>query len=169
MGRARHSQTTERMARIRAIVAERHPITVRGIAYQLFTLGLIPSMATKHVARVSRLCVLMREEGLLPWRWIVDETRRVEQAAAWDNPARFMKATLRYYRKDYWQQQPMHVEVWSEKGTVRGVLEPVLDRYAVAFRVQHGWASATSVHRAAEDTRFSPLGVCYTSALCGRL
>jgi hypothetical protein len=37
------------------------------------------------------------------------------------------------------------VEVWSEKGTVRGVLWPVLSRLGVGFRVLHGFTSATSV------------------------
>jgi hypothetical protein len=43
------------------------------------------------------------------------------------------------------QTQPKQVEVWSEKGTVRGVLWPVLSRLGVGFRVMHGFSSATSV------------------------
>ena len=38
--------------------------------------------------------------------------------------------------------QPVRIEVWSEKGTVRGTLSPILDRYAVTFRVMHGHGSA---------------------------
>ena len=34
---------------------------------------------------------------------------------------------------------------------MRGVLEPVLDHYAVGFRVMHGFSSATTVHDIAED------------------
>ena len=41
--------------------------------------------------------------------------------------------------------------MWSEKGTIRGVLAPVLDQYAVGFRVMHGFSSATSVHDVADD------------------
>jgi hypothetical protein len=41
--------------------------------------------------------------------------------------------------------------VWSEKGTLRGVLAPVLDQYGVGFRVMHGFSSATVVHDIAED------------------
>ena len=37
------------------------------------------------------------------------------------------------------------MEVWSEKGTIRGVLKPVLDHYAVGFRVMHGFTSATAL------------------------
>ena len=41
--------------------------------------------------------------------------------------------------------------MWSEKGTIRGVLAPVLDEYAVGFRVMHGFSSATTVHDIAQD------------------
>ena len=41
--------------------------------------------------------------------------------------------------------------MWSEKGTIRGVLAPVLNQYAVGFRVMHGFSSATSVHDVAGD------------------
>jgi hypothetical protein len=51
--------------------------------------------------------------------------------------------------------------VWSEKGTVRGVLAPVLDEYAVGFRVMHGFSSATSVHDVAEDDDGRKLIVLY--------
>jgi hypothetical protein len=51
-----------------------------------------------------------------------------------------------------WQDQPRLVEVWSEKGTVRGTLAPVLDQYGVTFRVMHGFGSATVVHNVAEGT-----------------
>ena len=55
----------------------------------------------------------------------------------------------------------VRVEVWSEKGTVRGVLAPVLDEYAVGFRVMHGFCSATTVHDVAEDDDGRDLIVLY--------
>ena len=39
----------------------------------------------------------------------------------------------------------------SEKGTVRGVLAPVLERYAVGFLAVHAFSGATTVHDLAED------------------
>ena len=51
--------------------------------------------------------------------------------------------------------------MWSEKGTIRGVLAPVLDQYAVGFRVMHGFSSATVIHDVAEDTDGRPLIVLY--------
>ena len=51
--------------------------------------------------------------------------------------------------------------MWSEKGTVRGVLAPVLDEYGVGFRVMHGFSSATTVHDVAQDDDGRPLIVLY--------
>jgi hypothetical protein len=52
------------------------------------------------------------------------------------------------YRKDYWSTQPESVAIWSEKGTVGGILQPVLDEFGVDFLVQKGFGSFTSVKTA---------------------
>jgi hypothetical protein len=36
----------------------------------------------------------------------------------WDDPQEL--AETFYYRRNLWQTQPKRVEVWSEKGTIRG-------------------------------------------------
>jgi hypothetical protein len=137
------------------------PITGRGIGYKLFAAGLIPSMARQEMQRVYRLLRQAREEGTIPWEWIVDETRSLERVSTWNNPTQYARAVARSYRRDFWNQQPARVEVWSEKGTVRGVLAPVLDQYAVGFRVLHGFASATTVYDVAQDDDGRPLVVLY--------
>jgi hypothetical protein len=137
------------------------PITGRGVGYKLFTAGLIPSMATSETQRVYRLLKQAREQGDIPWEWIVDETREVERVATWSNPAAYAEAVAHSYRRDCWDQQPVRVEVWSEQGTVRGVLAPVLDDYAVGFNVLHGFSSATAVHDAAQSDAERPLIVLY--------
>jgi hypothetical protein len=137
------------------------PITGRGVGYKLFTAGLIPSMADKEMQRVYRLLKEAREEGIIPWSWIVDETRSLERVPTWDNPADYARREANIYRRDFWNQQPHRVQVWSEKGTVRGVLEPVLDRYAVGFRVMHGFSGSTPIHDVAEDCDGRDLYVLY--------
>ena len=137
------------------------PITGRGIGYKLFTAGLTPSMSRSDMQRVYRLLKEARERGLIPWEWIVDETRDLERRSSWDDPAHFVHNVSRSYRRDFWNQQPARVEVWSEKGTIRGVLAPVLDRYGVGFRVMHGFGSATVVNGVAQDQDGRPLIVLY--------
>src|SRR5215510_9152622 len=137
------------------------PITGRGIGYKLFTAGLIPSMAKPEMQKVYRLLRIAREQGDIPWEWIVDETRTMERRPTWNNPAEFARCAVRSYRLDSWNQQPVRCEVWSEKGTVRGVLAPVLDHYAVGFRVMHGFASATAIYDVAQDDDGRELIVLY--------
>ena len=143
------------------IARECRPINGRGVGYKLFTAGLISSMSRSEMQRVYRLLTEARERGIIPWQWIVDETRELEQVPSWNDPAAFVRAAISQYRRDYWHQQPVRVEVWSEKGTVRGVLDPVLDQYGVGFRVMHGFGSATTVYDVAKHDDGRPLVALY--------
>ena len=98
--------------------------------------------------RVYRLLKEARARESIPWEWIVDETRSIERVPTWSNPAAYARCVA---RSDFWHQQPHRILVVSEKGTVRGVLAPVLDHYAVGFLPVHGFSSATAAHDLAED------------------
>ena len=137
------------------------PITGRGIGYKLFTAGLISSMSTNDMQRVYRLLKEARERGDIPWEWIVDETRSLERTSTWDDPAEYARCVAQSYRRDFWNQQPVRVEIWSEKGTIRGVLAPVLDHFAVGFRVMHGFGSATTVYDVSQGDDGRELIVLY--------
>jgi hypothetical protein len=150
-GRGKAMHSLDLMDAMYAEAEKAQPITGRGIGYKLFSRGLIPSMETAEMQRVYRLLREAREEGYIPWEWIVDETRSLERVSTWADPEAYARTVARAYRRDFWTQQPHRVQVWSEKGTVRGVLRPVLDEYAVGFNVMHGFGSATVLHDAAED------------------
>ena len=137
------------------------PITDRGVGYKLFAASLISSMEQSEMQRVYRLLKVAREQGDIPWEWIVDETRELEICSSWADPAAFVRTVSRAYRRDFWLQQPQRVLVVSEKGTVRGVLAPVLNQYGVGFRVMHGFSSATAVYDIAQDSDGRPLIILY--------
>src|SRR5262249_46355281 len=143
------------------IIEEVQPIIGRGVGYKLFSAGLIPSMSRSDMQRVYRLLKEARERGYIPWSWIVDETRDLERRPSWDDPEAFAEAAARQYRRDFWTQQPERCEVWSEKGTLHGVLAPILDRYGVGFRVMHGFTSATCAYDIANDQDDRPLNALY--------
>jgi hypothetical protein len=153
-------KTAKSLALIEAcaeILEEIQPASVRAVGYQLFVRKLIPNMSKASMARVSTQLTWAREHGHIPWAWIVDETREAETVSSWADPARFVAAVRRSYRRDFWIQQPYLIEVWSEKGTVRGTLGPILNEYGVTFRVMHGYTSTTVAHdiaaAAARDSR----------------
>jgi hypothetical protein len=151
MGRGRALRSIYLIAAARAILADIHPATVRAVCYQLFNRKLITSMAKGDTNRVSKQLTHARDEGIVPWEWLVDETREAERVNAWENPAAYIETVKRAYRRDRWALQPERIEVWSEKGTIRGTLAPVLHRYGVTFRVMHGYGSTTAVHDVAVE------------------
>ncbi|QEZ48949.1 hypothetical protein [Cupriavidus oxalaticus] len=151
MGRGIHQSTLDLMDAAMVVIQRIKPASVRAVAYQLFISDAIPDMSKASTSKVSRVLTVMRESGAIPWSWIVDEHRRVEQVAQWNDPADFIDNVMVQYRRDYWQDQPNVVMLVSEKGTVRGTLEPVLEHYGVGLLVMHGFGSATVVNGLAEQ------------------
>ena len=145
------------------VLQEIQPASIRAVCYRLFTLGLISSMSKGETNRVSSQLTWARENRLIPWSWVVDETRAPERVSAWSDPAAFIETVQRAYRRDRWTDQPSWIEVWSEKGTIRGTVAPILNTYGVTFRVMHGYGSATAVHQIAQETQQTgkPLTVLY--------
>ncbi len=155
MGRGKSQRSLELIGAAQVILAEIQPATIRAVCYKLFTLGEIESMSKNCTNRVSTQLVYARENGLIPWNWIVDETREVEGVSTWADPEEYMETCRHSYRRDYWIHQSNHVEVWSEKGTVRGTLAPVMKESGVDFRVMHGYTSATEAMNVAWKSRNS--------------
>jgi hypothetical protein len=161
MSRGQSQHSKDIVAASREILQTIQPATVRAVCYKLFVRRLIASMAKSETNKISRLLRLARETGQIPWEWIVDESREAERISAWDNPQDYARAVVRSYRRDYWSQQPNRIEVWSEKGTVRGTLAPILHDYGVTFRVMHGYGSATSINDIAGETADETLIAAY--------
>jgi hypothetical protein len=85
-GRGRAQKSLDLIAAMYEAAEAAQPITGRGVGYKLFAAGLIPSMSNNEMQKVYRLLRLARENGDIPWEWIVDETRSLERVATWDNP-----------------------------------------------------------------------------------
>src|SRR6516165_3047105 len=85
-GRGMARKSLDLIEAMTAIARATRPITGRGVGYQLFTKGLIPSMSRSDMQRVYRLLKEARERGMIDWNWIVDETRDLERRPSWDDP-----------------------------------------------------------------------------------
>jgi hypothetical protein len=145
-GRGLGTDTLALIETIRSFLEILQPHTVRGCAYQLFNQQRIAEMSKAEVGRVSRVLTTARERGMIPWEWIVDETREVERTQAWSDPASYADTVMYAYKRDWWGDQPERIMVISEKGTVGGLLRPVLREYRVPFLVLHGFSSATALN-----------------------
>ena len=153
-GRGKSQKSLALVEEAKQILAEIHPATVRAVCYRLFVAGLIDSMEKRNTSRVSVQLTWAREQGIIPWDWIVDETRKAERLVCWDDPEDCAQQISRQYRRDNWSDQTLHLEVWSEKGTMRGTLMPILLEYGVTFGVLHGFSSATTAYDAAQRIKY---------------
>ena len=86
-GRGMAQRSLDLIEAMRDIAEAMQPITGRGVGYKLFTRGLISSMSRSEMARVYRLLRIAREQGIIPWEWIVDETRELERVPTWTIPS----------------------------------------------------------------------------------
>src|ERR1700686_885349 len=104
-GRGMSQKNLDLIEHCRSILAEVQPTTVRGVAYQLFTRGLIENMGNKCVRNVSRMLVIARENGTIPWSWIVDDTRLEKYFPKWNGLEDFGEHVVSQYRSNFWQHQ----------------------------------------------------------------
>jgi hypothetical protein len=151
MGRGKAQKSLDLIETAHDILAEIAPASFRAVCYQLFNRGLIDSMEKANTNRISGLLTAAWEDGTIPWEWIVQEGRSIEQVSTWRDPAAFARTVMGTYREDKWEAQPRHVMVISEKGTVRGSLKPVLDAFEVDFFPVGGFNSSTRVHEQAQS------------------
>ena len=75
-GRGRAQRSLDMIKAMYDIAEESQTITESGEGYKIFSENLIASMS-RNAASVYRLLKQAREEGTIPWEWIVDETREL--------------------------------------------------------------------------------------------
>ena len=151
-GRGRAQKSLDLIEAMYAAAEAAQPITGRGIGYKLFIAGLIPSMARSEMQRVYRLLKEAREEGAIPWEWIVDETRtRWNEQQPGPILPHMSVASRDPIVATSGTNSPPDRSLERRRAPFAACWQPVLDQYAVGFRVMHGFSSATSVHDVADD------------------
>jgi hypothetical protein len=114
-------------------------MTLRQLHYAIFSAAKIDyentqadykrlSRATTLARRVQRWAELHLKKQVIdgiPHDWIIDELREAEIVNLWDNVAGYMDTVKKAYRRNNWQDQSNHCELWSEKATVLGSMRPI--------------------------------------------
>lgn len=78
-GRGKSKQSLALIDAVSVILEQIQPTSIRSICYQLFVRKLTSDMSVKYTGKISKQLVWAREHGLIPWAWIVDETRAAER------------------------------------------------------------------------------------------
>ena len=154
-------------AQIYNVLLEDHPQSVRHVFYRMTDPRLrvsIPKSEAGYVQVQTRM-VRMRRDGLLPYNWITDTTRRGYHVSIYTDRGDFLRSVASFYRRDVWADHKTHVEVWSESRSIAGVIQDTCKKYAVSLYPAGGFSSLSLVHEAATYIRRSIDGGGKTGAL----
>ena len=133
-------------------------VTVRQLYYQFVARGWIVNNK-KAYSNFDKNLTKARGFGLVDWNRIVDRARQVlagEHIPCYDlaenyDPESEVKQQIKQafdddsllYGLSLWHGQPYHVEVWTEKDALAGVMEPICKNQGVKLVVARGYCSYT--------------------------
>lgn len=120
-------------------------LTLRQIYYQLVAKQIIPNRQ-KYYLKLSRLCVIGRDQEILSEDAFADRLREVDKPESWDDLSDFMETVKEAYVKSKWNNQATYVEIWTEKDALRGVISPITHGYDVPLLVVRGHVSKTAIY-----------------------
>ena len=151
MADRRTPQETEQLGEaLYAIAYQLRPLTIRSLFYRAVSSGIIEKTEQAYKT-VCRITGNMRKRGQLPFEWLVDAGRFVRRPSVWDNPKDVLESARDGYRRNLWENQATHVEIWTEKDAVVGVIEPVTRKWQVPLYSCRGYASLTLINEACRD------------------
>lgn len=99
--RATRAEVESRRSALLGIVERMHPMTVRQVFYQATVLGIVDKSEAGY-GKVQTDLVLLRREGLLPYRWLADNTRWQRKPITFGSVREALEDTARLYRKSLW-------------------------------------------------------------------
>ncbi len=134
---------------IRAVVAEYDQMSIRQLFYQLVSRRAIEKTEAAY-KRVVDVSGQMRLDGSLDYRKITDGHRTRRTVWSHNGVRAALENVHDFYRRNYWLDQPWHVEVWCEKDALTGVIQPVCNRYGVPYVATRGFPSLTLIYESAQ-------------------
>lgn len=151
------AQARELNRHLLATAEQEKPTSVRGMYYMAMGADLVDKDAQgkrNNYMRVQRRVLKMRRDGRMPYSWITDGSRTIYGYDRFADEDHFSVYAANIYRKDYWLESPVRVEVWVEKDAMAGKLKPVVsDEYGLDLYVSRGFASETYLQEAGAHIR----------------
>ncbi len=151
----RNRRTKSEMIRLRdglSALAERHnPLTIRQLFYRAVATSLIDKTQKEYDNVVVRLVGLMREEGTIPFEWIIDNTRWMRKPNTHHGLESMLVHTQRTYRRSIWDDQQAYVEIWCESDSIAGILYDVTEEFDVPLMPTGGQPSKSFLWAGAQN------------------
>lgn len=128
-------------------------MSVRQIFYQLASVLQIVPKTDPGYDQVQGQVLKLRREESLPWSFIADGTRFVNEPETFDGVDDVLQEVARTYRRNLWRSQNVRVEVWLEKDALASLISPTTYGWGVRLMVSRGQSSDTYCYSAAQDAK----------------
>jgi hypothetical protein len=148
--RSTNAQLAEVDAAIVAAVEADAPVTLRGVFYRVVSTGAIPK-TEKAYDLVKRELLKLRRDGTVPYADITDGSRWTFKPETWTSVDQMLEDASESYRRALWHDQPVHVEILSEKDAITGAISGVCDEWDVPLGIVRGYSSETFVWQTARE------------------
>lgn len=124
-------------------------ITIRHLFYRLAGMRAIE----KSEEGYKNLCGHLskwRKQRKIAFNAFIDGTRWHYGVTTYDDAQDALADSVRGYRKNLWDTQECHVEVWAEKDAIASIVHPISDTWGLKTFICRGFASISSLYNAAE-------------------
>ena len=153
-------QSLPLMQLLRQLTSVDYAQSIRQIFYRVVdTPGSDVPKTEAGYRRVQRLLKRMREDGLIPYNQIVDQSRLIlldghTQTSLYNMPEYYAEQAARQlayaYQEDYWQQKDMYLQVWCESRGAAATIQETCRDYGVGLIPAGGQTSLTLIHEGAK-------------------
>ena len=127
------------------------PTSGRFLFYELVQAEVIPGARRADQNLIDALTHL-REAGLVPWDWIVDETRSLDSFRTASTVAEYLMRSVRRAALDRWGGDPAPL-ILCESRSLAGVLHDLAGRYACPIAPTNGQCRGFLITKVAPTLR----------------
>jgi len=125
------------------------PTNGRFLFYELVQDGKIPKhfddLVHQPAQEVCNAIMHLRELGLVPWHWVIDETRDVDEWQFANSVFEYVVGTIPEARIDCWGGEPPPIVICESRATA-GVLKRIAARYLAPITATRGQSAAHIVN-----------------------
>lgn len=133
------------------------PLSVRQVFYGLVGSGFFISNQQNYDKTINAIRD-GRLTGLLDWSDVEDRNREALYLPTYRNPKHFLQTSAHWYLSDHWAGQDCKIELWAEKATLTGILEPLALGHQVTLLAMRGFPSLDALYKARDRFASSDAG-----------
>ena len=127
----------------------RQPLTIRQLFYA--GIGIHWSKSEGTYKKLCRQATYMREDGELPWVWLVDEGRWQRKRRSFTSMEQAGRFWAKQYRVDKMARTETQVHIFTEKDSLASTLLNEIGHWDVPLWSGHGMPSVGYLHVIAEN------------------